>query len=101
MLTLSQFEAALQKLQNFKAEQEKLDAVLQVISPTSTGVVEFGGQFMEDYIELLSLACNDSSNWVGWFVYECRFGKHPMECMVGNTTIKVDTPEKLYQIICA
>lgn len=46
MMTYEQFLEASLNLQEFIKEQDKLDAVIKVISPTSTGVCEFGGKFL-------------------------------------------------------
>lgn len=99
-MTYPEFETALECLRRFEQERQKLEEVIKVISPTSTGVVEFGGQFMEDYIALLSLAVGDENNcWINWYVFECDFGANPHAAHINGKEIIVDSPQKLYDII--
>jgi hypothetical protein len=44
------FLKASNALKKFMNEQDELDNVIKVISPSSTGVVEFGNSFIDDYI---------------------------------------------------
>lgn len=83
-MTLNQFEIYLENLQKFMADQTRLSEVVRVISPSSTGVVEFGSEFIDDYINLLSEAIGDYTDFVSWFVFENEFGAKGLEA--GPTT---------------
>lgn len=85
-----QFLEASNKLKKFIKEQEKLNDVLKVISPTSTGVVEFGNEFIDDFIQVVEIALGDDYNWFSWFVFENDFG---------NKKLKVKVDEKEYVIL--
>lgn len=73
-ITYKEFERAISDLKSFFKEQEKLDAVLKVISPTSTGVCEFGHSFIDAFIRLGEAALKDEYNWLSWFVFDNEFG---------------------------
>jgi hypothetical protein len=75
-MTLDQFAIANDKLKAFIKEQEKLNNVLKVISPSGTGVVEFGNEFIEDYIRIISISINDYGEWYRWFVYDNNYGRN-------------------------
>lgn len=85
-MEFKQFLEASNKLKKFIKEQEKLNDVLKIISPTSTGVVEFGGEFIDDYIQVVEIALGDDYNWFSWFVFENDFGSEKL-------TVKVDGKE--------
>jgi hypothetical protein len=74
-MTYEQFHRAIQNLIRFIEEQDKLKSVLQVISPTGTGVVEFGNQFIDDYIDLIELALGHEYGLVSWFVFDNELGQ--------------------------
>lgn len=99
MISKQEFVLAISHLQAYFKEQEKLQAALDVICPTSTGVVEFGDEFVEHYIWLLSQAICDKGQWVSWFVYECDFGNKPMSAYIDEKEIVVDSAEKLYEVV--
>ena len=100
-ITLQEFELYINNLKQFFEEQKKLEAVIDAISPTSTGVVEFGGKFVDDYIKVLSRLVDDDFDWVSWFVFENDFGKKGMEAKgsSGSKLIKIKTVKQLYNII--
>ena len=82
IMKYEQFLEASNKLKKFIKEQEKLNDVLKVISPTSTGVVEFGSEFIDDYIQVVEIALGDDYNWFSWFVFENDFGAKKLKVIV-------------------
>ena len=48
-LNYQDFHNAICNLKKFMKEQEKLDNVIKVISPSGTNVCEFGNEFIENY----------------------------------------------------
>lgn len=48
-LNYQDFHNAICNLKKFMKEQEKLDNVIKVISPSGTNVCEFGNEFIEKY----------------------------------------------------
>ena len=95
-MDLQQFKKSMENLKEFFLEREKLDNVIKVISPTSTGVVEIGGKFIDDYIELISIALKDTENWVSWFVFDNEFGKKQYECKFLNKSYKICNEDDFY-----
>lgn len=93
------FYEAIQSLKDFFKEQDKLDAVLKVISPTSTGVCEFGNEFIDDYIKIVEIALGDTNQWVSWFVFENEFGKNKLEVKVNDIGYEISNEREFFDII--
>ena len=98
MLTVREFEKAINSLQEFFNEQKKLDAVLKVISPSGTGICEFGNHFVDRYIHLLSLAVNDQSDWVSWYVFENDFGRKKLSVKVNGKNHIIEDAKTFYNL---
>jgi hypothetical protein len=95
MLKYEKFYDAIQDLKEFMDEQDKLDAVLKVISPTGTCVCEFGNKFIDDYIGLLEELVGDKDGWIAWYVFENGFGEKGLEAKMPNGEIKKIISEKV------
>ena len=54
---------------------------------------------MEMSIELLSEAVGDKDGWIEYFVYDCEFGKNPLEVTIGEEKISLDSVDKLIYIL--
>jgi len=102
-LTCEDLEIAVRDLQNFFEEQKKLDLLLKAISPSNTGVVEFGNYFIDAYINVLEKSFGDNFNWISWFVFENDFGKKGMQAKASpdKKLVKIKTVKQLYRIINA
>lgn len=98
-MTYNQFERALNSLKAFEKEQDKLKAVLQAISPTGTGAVEFGNQLIDDYIELIEIAMKDECEFVSWFVFENDWGAKKHEAGLAGELTPIETIKDLYDLI--
>ena len=98
MINLTEFEDAIISLKNFINEQEKLHDVLKVISPSGTGVCEFGNQFIDDYISLLEKSINDDNNMVSWFVFENDFGDKKYKIHINNIDYKITNTKELFDV---
>lgn len=98
-MKFKEFNQAIINIQAFLEERNKLTAVIDVISPTSTGVVEFGGKFLDDYIALLSLAMNDTTKWIEWYIWECDFGTKPLLMTVNNKQRTINSTQRLYDLL--
>jgi hypothetical protein len=96
MINIIDFGRAINDLQEFFNEQEKLDAVLKVISPSGTGICEFGNHFVDRYIHLLSLSVNDESDWVSWHVFENDFGRKKLSVKVNGKNHIIEDAKHLY-----
>ena len=77
-MTIEEFESSINNLKEFMKEREKLDDVLNAISPSGTCVCEIGGKFIDDYISLLERSINDKNNSVSWFVFDNDFGSRKL-----------------------
>jgi hypothetical protein len=97
-MSLREFEVACERLQVFMAEQKKLQGVLNVISPSSNEVVEFGNDFMEDYVNVVKVALGDRENWLDWFVWDNDFGKKRLTVSTGDRTFVIFGPLQFYNV---
>jgi hypothetical protein len=91
------FEASI-SLQNFIKEQDKLNDVLKVISPSSTSVCEFGNTFIDDYIKVVEIALGDTNQWFSWFAFENNFGKNRMVVKVNGKSYKICDERQFYDV---
>ena len=94
----SEFCKAVSDLKEFINEQDKLDAVLKVVSPSSTGVCEFGNKFIDDYIHVVEIALGDEYNWFSWFVFENDFGKKKMKVVIGKKSFNICNEKQFFNI---
>lgn len=92
------FLKASNALKEFMNEQDKLDDVIKVISPSSTGVVEFGNSFIDDYIRVVEIALDDKSEWFSWFVFENNFGESKMIVTVDGKEYKISNEQEFYDV---
>jgi hypothetical protein len=92
------FYCASHNLKEFIKEQNKLDAVLKVISPTSTSVCEFGDKFIDDYIKVVEIALGDEFNWFSWFVFDNDFGKKKLEVKVNNKKYQICDEKQFFDV---
>jgi len=79
-------------------EQEKLDNVIKVISPSGTNVCEFGNEFIENYIDLLEKSVNDELKLISWFVFDNDFGKKKLTISINNKEYIISSEKKLFDI---
>ena len=91
------FEASI-SLQNFIKEQDKLNDVLKVISPSSTSVCEFGNTFIDDYIRVVEIALGDTNQWFAWFAFDNDFGKNRMVVKVNDKAYKICDEKQFYDV---
>ena len=99
-MTVEEFESSINNLKEFMKEREKLDDVLNAISPTGTCVCEIGGKFIDDYISLLELSINDKDNSVSWFVFDNDFGSKKLTIRREGVGEYVISDEKiLYEVL--
>lgn len=60
----------------------------------------YSGDYICDYIKLLSYTIGDNSEWIEWYVFENNMGKGKMKVTLKDgEKILIDTPSKLYNII--
>ena len=95
----SEFKEAIIELKNFEKDRQKLQAVLDMICPSSTGVVEIGGYFIDSYIKVVEIALNSPKGWVSAFVFECCFGQFAFTGEINGQDFRVTTVEELYDLI--
>lgn len=98
-MTYDNFNKAIENIKSFIQDQDKLKSVLQVISPTGTGVVEFGNQFIDDYIDVVEQALGHEYGLVSWFVFDNEFGKKNMIVMLDRKEYVISSIRDIYDFI--
>lgn len=98
-MTYEEFVIANNKLKAFRIEQKKLQVVLDVISPSGTGVVEFGNDFVDDYIRIVSICINDYHGWYSWFVYDNDYGKKRLSAYLEGKEYIIKDCKTFYDFI--
>lgn len=94
-----EFKEAIQRLKDFEQERDKLDAVVNAISPSSTTVVEVGGYFIDSFIKVLEIALNCPVGWVSAFVFECEYGLYPFTGELHGKDFSVQTEDEFYDLV--
>ena len=91
----------LSAIQEFSNDQDKLQEGLKILSPSSTGVIEFGSKFIDKYIQTLSDVLDDDCQFISWYVFENGFGKKRLTAKAASwkSSRVIDTPEKLLKLI--
>ena len=91
----------LSAIQEFSNDQDKLQAGLKILSPSNSGIIEFGSKFMDQYIQTLSDVLDDDCQFISWYVFENGFGKKRLSAKASNwkSARVIDTPEKLLKLI--
>ncbi len=101
MNKLKLLKDGLSAIQEFSNDQDKLQAGLKILSPSNSGIIEFGSKFMDQYIQTLSDVLNCENDEVEWYVFENGFGKKRLTAKASNwkSSRVIDTPEKLLNLI--
>ena len=94
-----QFKEAIAELKRFEKERQLLDDVLTAISASSTGVVDFGGYFIDSYIKVLEIALNAPEGWVSAFVFECCYGEFAFTGECNGVDFSVKTEDEFYDLV--
>lgn len=92
----SDFLSAIDELRKFFSELNRLQDVLDAISPTSTAVVELGGFFIDSYIKVLSIASKCSEEMLSAFVFESNLGEYPLTGDIDGVDFCVKTADEFY-----
>jgi hypothetical protein len=95
------FHYACCALKEFMEEQKKLDAVLKVISPSTTGVCEYGNKFIDDYIKVVEIALGAEFNSFSWFVFENDFGKNKRKVKIDDKMIEICDEKQFFNACIA
>lgn len=98
-MTYEKFHIAINALKAFLEERKKLEAAIKVISPTSTGVVELGGQFIEDYIAVLEIAMGDKEGWIDWYIWENKMGENGHRIISDGKEYKIRNDKDMYNFL--
>ena len=91
----------LSAIQEFSNDQDKLQAGLKILSPSNSGIIEFGSKFIDQYIQTLSDVLDCENDEVEWYVFENDFGKKRLSAKAASwkSSRVIDTPEKLMKLI--
>ncbi len=99
MMTLTQFEHAVAKLQAHFKERQDLETALKVLSPTGTNTLEFGSWFIDAYIWAVEIALGDEDNWFSWFVFENDFGAKGLNVIIDGEKTEITDAKIFYETV--
>jgi hypothetical protein len=99
MMTLTQFEHAVAKLQAHFEEREKFDELLRFISPTGTNIIEYGSEFIDSFTWVVELALGDEYNWFSWFVFENDFGAKGLSIFIDGKETQITDAKIFYETV--
>lgn len=88
-------------IQEFSNDQDKLQEGLKILSPSNSGIIEFGSKFIDQYIQTLSDVLDDDCQFISWYVFVANFGKKRFTAKASSwkSLRVIDTPEKLLNLI--
>lgn len=100
VMTYEEFQSSMDNLKEFMKELDKLNDVLNVLSPSGTCVCEIGHKFIDDYISLVERSINDTSNSVSWYIYDNDFGSREFRIgLEGQGEFIISNEKILYEVI--
>jgi len=97
-MNFEKFKKYFEYLEKFDRESEKVNKHLSEIAGRGS-VCELGYNLYDGFIEMLSEIVDDKNEWIDYYVFECDFGRKPMQVEIFGEKIKLDSLEKLWRII--
>lgn len=86
----NKFKEYLKYIKDFLDDQKKLDNVINVISPGSFERCEFGDNFLDGFIKLLSDSIGDTNDFLYWFIIENDFGNKKLTVTLNDIPYVID-----------
>jgi hypothetical protein len=101
MQSLEFLEEGINRLKNLRVKSDALNDALKGIDSEFNYFTP--GFITSDYLWFLSQAFNDTSDWIGYFIYECELGKKPFEVEFTNpgkkAKFKMKNVKTLYEVM--
>lgn len=82
-MTYKEFSNAMKKLKAFMNQQHKAGEALTSVFGEGF-YFDFGNEFVDDYIAVLSKAVGDDYGWVSWYVFDNNWGKNDFNVRFGS-----------------
>lgn len=98
-MTYEQFHISINNLKDFFKELEKLNTIIEILSPSGTGVCEIGHKFIEDYISLVESNLGDDGGFVSWFVFDNNFGNKKLQCYYKDIEYVISNDKEMFEFI--
>lgn len=101
MMEYSDFASAMKALKKFYVtDLGRLNDIEKILQSDGPIYFDFGHEFIDEYIKVLSNAVGDESEWINWWVFENDFGKKKLKIRDLNEKMKtIPTIKALYDII--
>ena len=101
MIPFEEFEKDMEVILDFVNESDRWNEALQSLMPESSILMDFGFNLLDAFVDKVesSFPYTASSEWINYYLYECNCGKTPMTVSYDNKDIKLDSIEKLYEIM--
>jgi len=96
--TLKEFTGWMKKFKELNDNVERANEGLKLLYDDFNGVfLGWHEQFMLDLIKRLM---DDVNDWIGWYIYENKWGQGKMKCYdKNNKLLKSKTIEDLYNLV--
>lgn len=103
MMTKEAFYYYMSFIQRYLDESERVNEGLSMIADRHAGYIncDLGEDLFAGFVNLLSKQFDDQHKWIDYFIYECNFGKKPMEVTIDGKSFKLNSVSKLYKILNA
>ena len=54
---------------------------------------------IDELIDNTAKLIEDPSGWLNWFIYDCRWGESPMECVIDGEEFKPKTIHEFVEVL--
>ena len=105
MITKQEFVKIIDRLKNYNDLQDKIQELFKdnienkEMDFMNAGSICVGHETL--VVKLLENMFNDKESWIGWWLYECNYGRDFSlgDLEVDGVEIDLTTPEKLYDFL--
>jgi len=98
-MTLEEFKLKMKPIENYLIEINKAQEAIEILCEDSFPTISIGASLLDSYIELLMEVCNDTTELIPYYIWDCDFGKNPMEVLINSGKIELNSIEILYKLV--
>lgn len=100
MISKEHFLKSMKIFDSFMLERSKLYKIIEIISPTSTGIVEFADNFIDEYVNFISELVDDGEKWMEWFIFDNEMGKNGYKIIFDDKNYEINNSDDMYNFLC-
>jgi hypothetical protein len=99
MISIEEFKLFFNPIQQFLLEEDTNQKSIDILFPDSFARLSQGERLLDSYIRLLEKICEDTEEWINYFVWDCDCGKNPQNIEINNKKSKLKTIDDLYKVL--